>query len=135
LHPNDTATISDLNTTGSGTGDIIFKLFGPDDPNCAGTPAYTETIQDITANGPYSTDNQTVDATAVGTWKWQVTYTGDSRNTGTSSICGAESFTITNDCAGGNAPTIQRAKVVRRAAASPARSGINWTRLMLIGIP
>jgi hypothetical protein len=135
LHPNDTATISNLNETGSGTGDIVFNLFGPDDPNCEGTPAYTTTVNDVTANGPYSTNNTTFDATAVGTWKWQVTYTGDSRNTGTSSICGAESFTITNDCAGGSAPTTQRARTVRRTATSRVKSGINWTRLMLIGIP
>jgi len=35
-------------------------------------------------------------AKAEGTWRWQVDYSGDNNNKGTSSACGVESFTIKN---------------------------------------
>jgi hypothetical protein len=35
-------------------------------------------------------------ANQVGTWRWQVVYSGDSNNNGTTSACGVENFTLTN---------------------------------------
>ncbi|HEX9520169.1 MAG TPA: hypothetical protein VF940_28825 [Streptosporangiaceae bacterium] len=35
-------------------------------------------------------------ASDEGTWRWQVTYSGDANNVGTTSACGVENFTITN---------------------------------------
>jgi hypothetical protein len=55
----------------------------------------------VNVSGPnsYSTTNHSsanpVVATATGTWRWQMTYSGDSVNNGSMSTCGTESFTIT----------------------------------------
>ena len=93
LLPNDSATISGA-TSGAG-GTVTFKLFDPNDATCSGTPAYTQTVS-VNGNGTYSTSNTTFYATTTGEWRWLVVYSGDSNNTGTTSACGVENFTITN---------------------------------------
>jgi hypothetical protein len=91
LLPNDAATL----TGGfSPTGSITFSLFNPSDATCAGAPALTQTVT-VTGNGTYITTNTSFLASANGTWRWQVDYSGDSNNNGTSSACGVEQFTIT----------------------------------------
>lgn len=93
LLPNDSATITGA-TNGAG-GTVTFNLFSPSDPGCASAPAYTEPVT-VNGNGTYSTSNTTVHATTTGTWRWQVVYSGDGNNQGTTSNCGVENFTITN---------------------------------------
>ncbi len=93
LLPNDDATISNGFDTPSGT--ITFNLFSPSDATCAGTPAYTQTVN-VSGNGTYSTTNTTFLATDTGTWRWQVDYSGDANNKPATSACGVENFTITN---------------------------------------
>jgi hypothetical protein len=93
LLPNDDATLSGATPTATGT--ITFSLFDPSDATCAGSPAYTQTLV-VNGNGTYSTTNTTFLATTLGTWRWQVSYSGDSNNTATLSACGVESFTIAN---------------------------------------
>jgi hypothetical protein len=92
LLPNDDATISSGNTPG---GTITFNLFSPSDATCAGTPAYTQTVN-VSGNATYSTTNTTFLATDTGTWRWQVDYSGDGNNKSATSACGVENFTITN---------------------------------------
>ena len=92
LIPNDDATISGAFTA---TGTITFDLFSPADATCAGTPALTETVA-VNGNGTYSTSNASFVASALGTWRWQVSYSGDANNESTTSACGVESFTIAN---------------------------------------
>jgi len=91
--PNDYATISGATSTAGGT--ITFNLYSPSDATCAGTPAYTQTVN-VNGNGTYTTTNVTFIASAEGTWRWQVVYTGDSNNTPATSACGVERFTIAN---------------------------------------
>jgi hypothetical protein len=93
LIPNDDATLSGLTDNAGGT--VVFNLYSPSDATCSGTPAYTQTV-DVTGNGTYSTTNTTFIAKIVGTWRWQVTYSGDANNDGSSSQCGVEHFTIDN---------------------------------------
>jgi hypothetical protein len=93
LIPNDDATITGATSDAGGT--ITFNLFDPADATCSGTPALTQTVN-VNGSGTYKTTNATFIASADGTWRWQVTYSGDSNNTGTSSSCGVESFTIKN---------------------------------------
>jgi hypothetical protein len=45
---------------------------------------------------PHDTKNSSFRATRKGTWRWQVTYSGDPSNQGTTSLCGVEQFTIAN---------------------------------------
>jgi hypothetical protein len=93
LIPNDDATIS--GATASAGGTITFSLFSPADATCAGTPALTQTVN-VSGNGTYSTTNTTFIASTEGTWRWQVVYSGDANNFGTTSACGVERFTIAN---------------------------------------
>jgi hypothetical protein len=93
LIPNDDATIT--GTTSNAGGTITFNLYSPSDATCSGTPAYTETV-DVTGNGTYSTTNTAFVAKDTGTWRWQVTYSGDANNEGSTSDCGVEHFTIDN---------------------------------------
>jgi hypothetical protein len=93
LIPNDDATLSGATSTAGGT--ITFSLFSPSDPTCAGTPPLTQTVN-VSGNGTYSTTNTTFIASAEGTWRWQVVYSGDANNVGSTSACGVERFTIAN---------------------------------------
>jgi hypothetical protein len=93
LLPNDDATLG--GATGNASGTILFSLFDPNDATCAGAPAYTETVS-VSGNGTYSTTNTTFFATTEGTWRWLVTYSGDSNNVDATSACGVEQFTIAN---------------------------------------
>ncbi len=94
LLPNDSATITGATSSAGGT--ITFNLFDPFDSTCSGTPAYTSGSITVAGNGTYSTSNTNFYATDVGTWRWQVVYSGDKNNLGTTSACGVEQFTIQN---------------------------------------
>jgi hypothetical protein len=94
LIPNDNATIGGV-TAGAG-GTVTFNLYDPTAPTCTGTPAYTQTVS-VSGAGTYSTTNTTFHATADGTWRWLVTYSGDANNIGSTSACGVEQFSIDND--------------------------------------
>jgi hypothetical protein len=93
LLPNDDATLSGVISNAGGT--ITFNLYDPSDATCSGTPAYTETVN-VNGSGTYSTTNTTFIASAEGTWRWLVSYSGDVNNAGATSACGVENFTITN---------------------------------------
>lgn len=106
--PNDTATLHGF--TGTPDGDITFSLYRGDcvaanlvkafDPitvNSSGTAGTTNTTDLITLlKAAFGANNFT---TTDGTYKWQVSYTGDSGANGDISPgkCGAESFSIDND--------------------------------------
>ncbi len=89
-------TLKDGATLGGGsgpTGTITFKLFGPTDATCAGTPAFTNTVT-VTGNGTYST-SKGFKSNAAGTWHWTATYSGDAINLLSSTACAAEPVTVT----------------------------------------
>jgi hypothetical protein len=88
---NDVATLS--GGTGA-TGTITFKLFGPDDASCAGTPAFTST-QPVSGNGDVTSDGFI--PTAPGVYRWVASYGGDAKNAAVSGACGdsGESATVT----------------------------------------
>ena len=90
--PNDSATISGA-TSGAG-GTLTFSLFGPTDSGCSGTPVYTETQNVGNGTTTYATTNSTYHASGAGTWRWQVSYSGDGDNKPTTSSCGVEQFTL-----------------------------------------
>ncbi|HZM75856.1 MAG TPA: hypothetical protein VFC19_09030 [Candidatus Limnocylindrales bacterium] len=93
LLPNDNATLTAATSNAGGT--ITFSLYAPSAPTCTGTPAYTQTVT-VNGNGTYTTTNTTFFATTVGTRRWLVAYSGDNNNTGATSACGVENFTLTN---------------------------------------
>jgi hypothetical protein len=88
---NDIATLSGaasqpanpvINKTGTAGaaagGSITFRLYGPADTSCTGTPVYSNTVT-VTGNGNYNSGNYT--PTAAGTYRWIASYTGNSPNT------------------------------------------------------
>jgi hypothetical protein len=91
--PNDAATITGATSSAGGT--ITFNLYSPSDATCSGTPALTQTLT-VAGNGTYITTNTTFIASQNGEWRWQIVYSGDANNVGSTSACGVENFTITN---------------------------------------
>ncbi|MDQ6726796.1 MAG: right-handed parallel beta-helix repeat-containing protein, partial [Actinomycetota bacterium] len=78
----DTATL----TGGANpTGSITFRLFGPTDTTCTGTPALTST-KTVTGNGTYTSDPYT--ATTPGAYRWIAAYSGDVNNAAVTGLCG-----------------------------------------------
>lgn len=93
LTPNDEAFLGQ-----EATGTVVFKLFGPNFPSCGSThPAFQQTVTVDPSTGTAETTNTTFIATTQGTWKWLVTYSGDSTHPAATSPCGFESFEISND--------------------------------------
>jgi hypothetical protein len=90
IRPQDSVTITGSNPTGS----VTFELFGPADPNCTGTPAYSETVALV--GGAAATSNTTFDVTSAtaATYKWEVSYSGDTKHEGATATCGSENFTV-----------------------------------------
>jgi hypothetical protein len=87
----DTATL--MNTTNlTGSGSVTFNLTGLGDP--CGFPIYTETISDVTSDGPVGTTTGYV-ATAAGTYEWTASFSGDANNSPAATTCGEEPVVIT----------------------------------------
>jgi hypothetical protein len=93
LLPNDAATMTGATSDAGGT--LTFSLFAPADATCAGSPALTETVN-VNGNDTYNTTNTDFLASAAGTWRWVVEYSGDANNAGFTIACGTEQFTIDN---------------------------------------
>ncbi|HEX3826157.1 MAG TPA: hypothetical protein VHV82_02680 [Sporichthyaceae bacterium] len=87
---SDTAT---LNGFVSPTGTLNFNLYGPDDTTCMTTPVSTSSSS---VTGSTTTLTSTpFTPSAPGTYRFLVTYTGDTGNTPTQPVCGAASETVT----------------------------------------
>ncbi len=87
--------ISDTATLAGGslpTGSITYKLFGPNNSACTGTPIFTSTISSVSGNGDYVSPPFTT--SAVGTYNWVVTYSGDANNVGATVACGAANSSV-----------------------------------------
>ena len=93
---NDSATLTSLISGAVPGGTITFNLY-LNDVNCTGQVQYTETLN-VSGAGPYSTSNITplpaTPSTADMTFRWVVTYSGDSNYKSATSACGAESVSI-----------------------------------------
>jgi hypothetical protein len=89
---SDTATLS--GATDDATGTITFNVYGPDDEDCSGEPAFTSVV-DVNGNGVYSSDLIPNDPSddfvpgAVGTYRWTADYSGDDNNGAVASECNA----------------------------------------------
>lgn len=95
-------TVTDTATLTAGvapSGSITFRLFGPDNPTCAGTPAFVST-RPVSANGPLTSDPFTTAAT--GTYRWVASYSGDTNNAALAGGCNdaLESVVVTPNTPG-----------------------------------
>src|SRR5262249_22741519 len=69
---------------------VLFELFGPADPTCAGPPVFTSTsalAADVAGSGPVTT-------TVAGTYHWFATYNGDTFNAPVRAGCQDEPVTV-----------------------------------------
>jgi len=89
ITPNDTAVVTGY----SPTGNVTFQLYSPSDPTCTGTPVFNQTVALV--DGSAATTNSTAINVVPGTYRWKVTYAGDSNNNSSTSACGVEAFTVT----------------------------------------
>ena len=71
---SDTATLAGGDAPG---GQITFRLYGPGDANCSGTPAFTDT-KSVSGNGDYTSSDFT--PTLAGAYRWVASYSGDADN-------------------------------------------------------
>ena len=74
------------------TGTMIFRLYGPSDPTCAGPSAFTSPAVPVNGNGAYASASF---APAVpGTYSWVASYSGDPNNAAASEPCGQTLATV-----------------------------------------
>jgi hypothetical protein len=86
----DTATLGNGRTP---TGALTFKLFGPDDPTCAGKPLFT-TATAVVGNGYYESARFTT--SVVGAYRWMAVYGGDALNVASSpTLCADPAAQVT----------------------------------------
>jgi hypothetical protein len=87
---HDTATLTDgFNPNGT----ITFHLYGSNDPNCSGTPAFTDTKSLSSGNGSYDSSDFT--PTQAGVYRWTASYSGDSNNNAAASPCNDSGESVT----------------------------------------
>ncbi|HET7444197.1 MAG TPA: hypothetical protein VFJ57_06020 [Solirubrobacterales bacterium] len=67
-------------------GTLTFKLFGPGNTTCSGSPALTSTVP-VSGNGSLVSGNLV--PRAAGDFRFTVNYSGDANNAATTSPCGA----------------------------------------------
>lgn len=73
------------------TGTLTFRAFGPNNANCLGAAAFTGAVA-VNGNGVYNSAWFT--PTAVGTYRWTVSYSGDTNNSPASSPCNAPNESV-----------------------------------------
>ena len=80
-------TMFDTATLGNGflpIGVLTFRLYGPNDATCAGTPIFTAATV-VAGNGYYESARYT--PSAVGTYRWNAAYGGDLLNVAAPTLC------------------------------------------------
>lgn len=72
-------------------GTITFRAYGPDDPNCSGSPHFTSNPVPVEAGDQLDAVLQSPPMTtqAVGEFRWVAEYSGDFANDPASTTCGA----------------------------------------------
>jgi hypothetical protein len=95
-------SVSDSATLSGGvspSGPVTFKLFGPGDSKCTGTPFAIRT--GTLSGGSASSGNVT--AGPAGTYEWVAIYGGDANNGPITSPCGSETVTVSSQVLTGRA--------------------------------
>ena len=97
----DTATVSGLANPLAGAT-IDFRLYGPDDATCSGTPIFES------LGVPYTTTGGTVTSaafnpTVAGTYRWIAGYSGDANNNPIAGVCNAVNENVVVTAPGSNA--------------------------------
>lgn len=81
----DTANVFGRINPGA-TGTVSFRLYGPDDATCTGTPIFEDLDNAYpSTGGPLASDGFT--PTLAGTYRWIAGYSGDTNNAAVSGLC------------------------------------------------
>ena len=90
-------TISDSATLAGATADagrnIVFRAYGPNNATCDNNPAFTSGAVTVNGNGTYGPVSFAT--SAVGTFKWIASYSGDADNNPVAGKCGDDGETDT----------------------------------------
>ena len=86
---SDSAGVTGL-VGASPSGTVTFRLYGPNDPTCTGTPVFTDTQPLSIGGDPTAGTAQSLGFTPVdaGTYRWVARYDGDLNNASVSGVCG-----------------------------------------------
>ena len=78
------------------TGTITFSLYGPSATAVcnAGNLVFTSNAITVNGNGSYGPSTPSFTPTAVGTYRWIASYSGDANNNAVSGACGAANETV-----------------------------------------
>jgi hypothetical protein len=120
----DSATVSGLTSPQTGAS-VDFKLYGPDDATCAGTPVFTSTKSVGVSGSTATATSDPFTPTQVGTYRWIASYGGDANNLGKAGACNDanESTTVTTPAPpppGGGDPIPDPAPVLSAFRFSPS---------------
>jgi hypothetical protein len=74
------------------TGTITFRAYGPNDPACSMTPAFTTQLV-VVGNGTYH--SPFFEPQQAGTYLWIASYSGDANNAPATTKCGDAGETLT----------------------------------------
>lgn len=85
LPTTDTAVLTANPAAPALTGTLTFSLYGSDDETCAGAPLFT-TAKPVSGGGTYV--SEPVALTAIGTYSWVASYSGDANNAPAGTACG-----------------------------------------------
>jgi hypothetical protein len=93
---SDSATVSGL-VSPETSGNVEFRLYGPDDAECSGAPVFTSTKAVSVAGSTASATSDAFTPTQTGTYRWVASYSGDANNVGKAGACNDanESTTVT----------------------------------------
>jgi hypothetical protein len=72
-------------------GQITFRAFSPGDANCAGTAAFSSTVN-VSGNGSYA--SAAFVPSRVGSYRWTVDYSGDNNHAPATAGCGKATSTV-----------------------------------------
>ncbi|MDQ4132679.1 MAG: Ig-like domain-containing protein [Actinomycetota bacterium] len=88
---SDFATVTGVSNGPVITGTVTFTLYGPNDASCSGAPAFTSTepVANIVPSEPPQAIafTQPFTPTALGTYRWVATYSGDANYSAATSAC------------------------------------------------
>ena len=92
----DSATVSGLANPQAGST-VAFRLYGPDDASCSGTPVSTSTKTATVSGSTVTATSDAFTPTQAGTYRWLASYSGDANNLPRAGACNDanESTTVT----------------------------------------
>ena len=87
---SDQATVAIVVASPVGSRRVTFRLYGPNDATCSGTPVFVDANVALTLNGASTVGTaQSANFTpaAAGIYRWRATYNGDANNSTITGAC------------------------------------------------